>query len=403
MIYGPTPTGFRKKTYDEILSDLRTRARLPEYFGPDADLSPYGPLGIQIELSAKEISSAWDGLEGNYNDAYLDTAIGVALDRVVKIAGVTRDGKVRYTTTLQITGEDFTPVTAGFKVGTKSGIKYRTISDAVIDAGVAVVSAEAEEYGYSSAVLADQLTQILTPVVGVYSVTNTTDAVGGNPTEPDPELKNRTIEKASLNTKDVGALTEIRIMIEADAEVRTCRIVENTYSVPWNGMEPNSMTFVIDGGSDEHVAGLIYKYKQGGVALNGTITQIVYDETGEAHTIKFSRPADIPVWISYEIQTGAGWIAANIREIEKRTVEVIGGTDTYVISGITYNDDYSGLKAGDDVLPLSLYAVLSGLPGIVNATILMGRSSGDVTHASLPMGLDEKARVYTANISVATI
>ena len=106
MSYGSTAIGFVRPSYDDILSQLETQARLPEYFGPDADLSPYSPLGLLLQLIARSESSSWEGMEGNYYASFVDTATGVQLDRVVRLAGLTRKPVSYATVTLTFTGSN---------------------------------------------------------------------------------------------------------------------------------------------------------------------------------------------------------------------------------------------------------------------------------------------------------
>lgn len=403
MSYGSTAIGFVRPSYDDILSQLETQARLPEYFGPDADLSPYSPLGLLLQIIARSESSTWEGMEGNYYASFVDTAVGVMLDRAVRLAGLTRKPVSYATVTLTFSGSNGSTVPVGTLVRTAAGIEYETTVEGVVADGTATVPARAMQWGFASAVIAGQLTQLATIPPGILTVTNEAASSGGGPAETDEELRLRFIEKVTLNTKDVGALTEIRILIESEEFIRSCKIEENTLNVEVDGMAPNSMLFVVDGGTDEEVAALIFRYKPGGIYLNGDIAVYVTDDYGNSHPVRFIRPETLQIYVNVSIQTKAGWVADNVRLVKTAMVKVIGGTDTYTIGGETFVDEYSGLRAGEDVLSLGLYTELAAIPGIQNATIALGTDSGDITYPSVDVLPTQIARCITANVTVTIL
>lgn len=403
MSYGSTAIGFVRPSYDEILTQLETQARLPEYFGPSADLSPYSPLGLFLQLIAKSESSTWEGIEDNYYASFIDTAVGVQLDRAVRLAGLTRKPVSYATVTLTFTGSNGSIIPVNTLVRTATNINYETTIEGTIVNGIAIVSARAVQWGFASAVIANQLTQLATIPPGISTVTNETASSGGGPSETDEELRLRFIEKVTLNTKDVGALTEIRILLESEEFVRSCKIEENTLNVDNDGMAPNSMLFIVDGGTNEEVAALIFRYKPGGIYLNGDITVYVTDDYSNSYPVRFSRPETLHIYVNVTIQTKPGWITDNIRLIKTAMINVIGGTDTYTIGGEQFTDEYSGLRAGEDVLSLGLYTKLASIAGIQNATIALGTDSGDITHPSIDVLPTQIARCITANVSVVIL
>lgn len=83
-----TPTGFQRKTLQEIKLDLEDSFRAG--LGQNIDLSAPSPLGQIVGISAKAFADLWDGLQEIYTANDPSSATGTALDVLSAITGVTR-------------------------------------------------------------------------------------------------------------------------------------------------------------------------------------------------------------------------------------------------------------------------------------------------------------------------
>ncbi len=396
--YGATPSGFVRPTQAEL--DAAIDAIIRGSIGDDADTSPHSPFGVIKALRVDQEMRIWDAEEARYHAAYLDTADGVELDRLVTRLGVTRKPATAEQVDLVFTGSEGTVVPSNYSVKTKSGIEYRTTESGQIGPppGLNVtLTAAAVGTGLEYRVTAGSLTQIVQPLAGIITVSNPTGSVGGNPRETDVELRARAQETATVSAQDVGALQEFKVLLEADPDVRSVYIVENNRSTPSaEGMPANSLQFVVDGGTNAHVAGLIFKYATGGITLYGTLEEPVIDGYGNTHLIKFDRPTTVNVYIHIELQVDPlGWDAGQIDAMKGSIVEIIGG--------IHNSTEYIGLGTGTDVLTLKLFAAVSAYAGIVDASIALGTNPLDINYASIDILPAQIAYTQTSFISVVTL
>jgi uncharacterized phage protein gp47/JayE len=87
--YGVTPTGFVKKGYDAILTELVDRTRI--YFGGALDLAPTSVFYQFMQVIALENAKQWETLEDTYYSAFVTFATGASLDALAAQFGFTRN------------------------------------------------------------------------------------------------------------------------------------------------------------------------------------------------------------------------------------------------------------------------------------------------------------------------
>lgn len=83
-----TPTGFQRRTLQEIRLDLEQGLR--DLFGPEIDTRPEGRVGHWIGLAAKALSDGWEGTGEIITVLDPSQAEGVFLDLVCSLIGVYR-------------------------------------------------------------------------------------------------------------------------------------------------------------------------------------------------------------------------------------------------------------------------------------------------------------------------
>jgi uncharacterized phage protein gp47/JayE len=395
-MFGATPLGFIRKTEDQLISDLEQRAR--ELFGNDIDLSPLEPLGAFIRLQAFALSENWQAFENNYYASYLDTANGVDLDRLGQFAGIPRKQAQTEKVILLFTGSNSIVIPIGFLVQTPSGVLYRTIESKTIESGTASVQAESDLVGTVSRVTSNQLTEIVTPVVGIDSVTNPIASSGGALVESDGDYRARILASVGF-IKNSGAVDYIKIKLEEAEFIQSTYIAENNKPIEFNGMPANSLSFTILGGSDSEVAELIYQFKPAGVQTVGVITVAVPTGYGDTIDILFSRPSYLDIYVEVTIEPDSGWTIDNIPLIKTALVKYIGGIDTID----TESTEYKGLGIGEDVVAWKSYSNMRDIPGIKNLQILFGTSSGLINQTGISVPVNQIAKTVTANIEVVVV
>ena len=109
MTAGLTPTGFEKKTLDDIQTDVI--AVLEDKFGA-VNLRSSSVFTQIIGIFAAELALAWSALEGVHNSQYSDTATDSSLNGVCQNIGVIRLSATATTVLAYVTGRNQTIVNA---------------------------------------------------------------------------------------------------------------------------------------------------------------------------------------------------------------------------------------------------------------------------------------------------
>ncbi len=403
--WGVQPQGFVRPGYDEIVATLEDIARQPEHFGADADLTPYSPLGLLVQLAAYGFHSLWEANEDRYYNSFIDTASGVHLDRLCQLIGVYRKPPEYEHVTLLFTGDDFTVIPADFAVETKSGIQYRTDVSATIESGAATVLAKAVKLGVDQRVNSGQLTEIVNPQAGVLAVSNPAASEGGYAGEQDEELRSRAQEFVQVLANKSGAKSQLEVQILSVAGVQSVTVEENSRNVTWNGLLPNSIHCSVLGGEEADVAQAILYNKTAGTATNGSVSVAISDENGVEHTVYFDRPSIVAAYVKVGRTLIEGITDTTVVDnlIKEEIIKVIGGVHSYTIDGNPVSVEYTGLGAGEPLYELRLYKGISTIPELVEATISLGLVQGSENQSSLTVQPYEVLRCNTDYITIYTL
>lgn len=144
--------------------------------------------GLAIEL--ERMDSEYEKFRNLFD---LEKWKGDDLTRYVyQISGVIRHEAVKATGQVTVTGNGTLKTTDIFQ--TKSGIKFKPISDTIVQ-GSSLVNVVAETGGSSGNVEANTITQIPITIQGIQSVTNILGTSGGYESESDIQLISRCYQK----------------------------------------------------------------------------------------------------------------------------------------------------------------------------------------------------------------
>ena len=258
--------------------------------------------------------------------------------------------------------------------------------------GIHAIECEAETAG---TVIANSgtITEITTPVVGWNSVTNPLAATPGKEIDTDAELRTRREEQ--LRVTGSATLDAIRADVLIDPDVLQCSVFENTSNaVDANGLPPKSIEVVVFDGTPpvmtaDAIAQLIWNTKPAGIETFGFSSGTATDSLGNFHTVLFSRPTEIEIWIemfvSVDISSGYAGAAA----LEDALVDL----------------NLSDLSLGRDVIAAKLVEVAMLFDGVFDMTSppQLGFSAAPVGTANLSIGVREIARLDTSRITVTEI
>ena len=184
-------------TYDEILS------RMTQAYSGYAGFTPAAESDIMIRLRvlAAQIYQEQARAEFIRRQLFPATAAGEYLDRHAAERGITRKQAARAAGTVVFYPEQEShgsiTVPAGTQVCTGADMKrFTTDSDVVLSSSAASVQAAvtAAEPGADGNALVGAVSVIVTPVLGIGSVSNTSAFTGGADAESDDELRARVID-----------------------------------------------------------------------------------------------------------------------------------------------------------------------------------------------------------------
>lgn len=328
-------TGLHIPTYDDILADLV--AQMKNIYGQDIYLGNDSADYQLLSIFALKIYDCNLALQSVYNNTSPQSAIGTALDSLVKLNGISRKAASYSTCQVKLTGTAGTVINYGV-VKDSSGNKWDLPAVVTIMEADITVSATSQKIGAITATVGS-IVKIETPTAGWTAVTNEVAAVAGQPVETDSELRIRQSLSTSLpsNTLLAGTIAAIA----STANVSRYQVYENqTDSVDANGLPRHSITAVVEGGSDADIAQAIYDNRGIGCMTNGTTTVNITDAvTGNVTPIKFTRPTGVPIHNILDIHPLVGYTSA---------------IETLIIQAVT--DYQNSLQIGEDLTVSAVYA-----------------------------------------------
>ena len=381
-----TAEGISAPDYQTVLDTIT--GYFQQIYGSDAYLEPDSKDGQLVALVALAIHDANNTAISVYRSFSPATALGDALTSNVKINGITRRAATNSTVDLLLTGTVGTTITNG-SVRDTNGMVWNLPATVVIGSdGTVVATATCANSGAVAAV-AGSVNGINTPTRGWASVTNPLAATVGVAAETDAELRVRQSQSVAL-----ASLTPFDAVDGAIANVEGVtrhKLFENdTETTDANGLPEHSISAVVEGGDATEIANTIRSVKGQGVSTYGTTAVVVTDKYGNPYTIRFSRPVDVPVYVSITLKALTGY-TSDIGDEMKAAVA------SYINS----------LAIGDGVLLSRVYSPANlGVVSGGNARyydimeLLIGRSAESVAAANVTVVYDEAVSCSVENIEI---
>ncbi|WP_406945769.1 baseplate J/gp47 family protein [Halobacillus sp. SY10] len=382
--------GYRRKTYDEILDEMQSRAR--ELFGEKINLTKSSPVGLFIMLMAWFLSLVWKDNEDVYHSAHPNQATGVNLDRLLPYSGITRNLAQFAEGDVTLTGTAGYTVEQGFQVTTPSDVFFETTHDITLDdQGEGTARIRALEVGRIGNVSSGEINLVVNPDANIESVVNPSPTSKGREKETDLEVRQR----RDISIEGLGAATvpSIRARLLEMPDIRAATVIENYENEVVNGQPPHSIQAFVLGGDDQVIAETIFNTKAGGIRPYGETTRLVMDESGQAHTVGFTRAIEIPIYSRITISKSAAFPSDGADRIRRTIVQFIGGEDN---SGALY----SGLNMGEGVIYSKLIAKVFQVEGVEDLTLEMSKDDTTYVQSNIAIGPEEVAQTDVDYIEV---
>ncbi|EOY2184617.1 baseplate J/gp47 family protein, partial [Klebsiella pneumoniae] len=359
-----TAEGISAPDYQTVLDTIT--GYFQQIYGSDAYLEPDSKDGQLVALVALAIHDANNTAISVYRSFSPATALGDALTSNVKINGITRRAATNSTVDLLLTGTVGTTITNG-SVRDTNGVIWNLPATVVIGTdGTVIATATCSSTG-SVAAVAGSVNGINTPTRGWASVTNPLAATVGVAAETDAELRVRQSQSVAL-----ASLTPFDAVDGAIANVEGVtrhKLFENdTETTDANGLPPHSISAIVEGGDATEIANTIRSVKVQGVSTYGTTAVIVTDKYGNPYTIRFSRPVDVPIYVSITLKALTGYSSQVGDEIKAAVAAYINSLpigDSVLLSRV-YSPANLGVVSGGNA---RYYDIME---------LLIGRSSDDV-------------------------
>ncbi|WP_448956765.1 baseplate J/gp47 family protein [Klebsiella michiganensis] len=381
-----TAEGISAPDYQTVLDTIT--GYFQQIYGNDAYLEPDSKDGQMVALVALAIHDANNTAISVYRSFSPATALGDALTSNVKINGITRRAATNSTVDLLLTGTVGTTITNGSVRDTNSVIWNLPATVVIGTDGTVVATATCANSGAVAAV-AGSVNGINTPTRGWASVTNPLAATVGIAAETDSELRVRQSQSVAL-----ASLTPFDAVDGAIANVEGVtrhKLFENDQEVTdSNGLPPHSISAIIEGGDATEIANTIRSTKGQGVSTYGTTAVIVTDKYGNPYTIRFSRPVDVPIYVSITIQALTGYSSQVGDEMKAAVAAYINSLaigDSVLLSRV-YSPANLGVVSGGNA---RYYDIME---------LLIGRASDDVAAANVVLAYDESASCSVDNIAL---
>nr|WP_318381261.1 baseplate J/gp47 family protein [uncultured Enterobacter sp.] len=381
-----TAQGIGAPAYQTILDSLT--AYFQQIYGSDAYLAPDSKDGQMVALVALAIHDANNTAIAVYNAFSPTTAMSAALGRNVKINGIVRKIATHSTVDVTLTGTPGTTIVNG-SVRDANGVVWDLPATVTVSVnGSVTVTATCATTG-AIAALPATVTVINSPTQGWMAVTNPTAATVGQAAETDSALRIRQTQSVAL-----PALTPFDALDGAIASVTGVtrhKLYENdTGATDGNGLPAHSLSAIVEGGDVNDIAQVIRGKKGQGVSTFGRTSVVVTDSYGNPHSISFSRPTDIPVYVALTLNVFPGYTTLVGTQMKQAIADYI-----------------NALAIGDDVLLSRIYSPAN--LGVVSggdaryydiAQLTMGVSAGQLAPANINIAYDQSASCRVDNITI---
>ena len=313
-------SGLQVATRAELVAQLTSD--LQSIYGADINLASDSPDGQWMNIIVQLVLDMEDLLVQIYNGFDPDLAIGRVLDQRVAINGVQREGgtytmqniTVVITNACTLQGLDTFP-NAPFTVADSQGVQYYLENTIALVAGVySLVFRAAAPGAVQSAV--NDITVPVTIVPGVGSVNNPTtySSLGVNE-ESDADLRLRRQRSVSLATQ--GYLTGLLAALKNLSGMVNAYVYENvTDATDSNGIPAHSIWCVVSGtSSNADIADAIYRKRNAGCGLKGSVVQVITQVDGSPFAVKWDVVTNQDLYIAMQVTSLDGVNAPNVAAI----------------------------------------------------------------------------------------
>jgi uncharacterized phage protein gp47/JayE len=320
-----TSTGFQTETYNEIFQRFTQKAL--ELFGSDYVFDKsnfdYVMQGI-FTFFVQEMQEV--ALNVYFSQDYTQ-AQGINLNRIAKGKGIFRQAGSFTYQNIQITTDRAVNLQGldnlatdingtGFQVSDNNGNQFILLdSQNISGAGTYTFSFRAKKLGAISTTI-NSITNLDTIILGVVSCSNSTSQSSiGTEEENDAELRERIrLSYANPSSSSTDSLYSKLLNISG---VEAVKVYENqTSEIDANNIPAKSIWCIIEGGSNENIANVIYQGKTT-CGTKGNSNEIIISQSGQSIAINFDRPSSLNLYIKFNLKKAISTQTFNLTAIKQ--------------------------------------------------------------------------------------
>lgn len=394
--WGVQPNGFYTPTQEDLLAKIQQDQQT--YIDIAFDISPDSPEGQNSGIFSRQLALAWEAIAALNAAQSRDGAEGDLLTRAGTLVGTPRNGPSTTKVVCSVTLEAGTTLEAGVSLASlvnKPDVLFTpTETHTAVLSGTVSLVFEAVEPGPIPCP-AGQLTVISTPTTGWLGVGNPEVGVLGSvgDTLDDPAYRLRQVQDLARAGSSTAAALAVDLVYDAATGagvpgVLDAWVLENdTDYTDANGVPPHAIEPVLylDGTQvASQLARAIWEGKKAGTPTAGSSSASFTDDTGETRTVYYTEVVQRPVYLSYTLTTGTGYVGAP-------------AVKSYLVDYLT-----TRYGVGADVLYLVARAAPLVLTGVTDVpTMTLGFAPAPIGVANLSIGPREIATFAAGNITVA--
>ena len=294
--FGINDNGFKFPTFLDFLSIMNELGKMQ--FGEDFYIDNKTNLGQWFEMFCYTLEGQSKLFQTIYNNLSIYTMKGVMLDKYGSNFNVGRLTDTYAYATVEVTGVPFAIIMKGYKVKSKPGRFYTTVTNIELDStGSGLGQVIAEDSGVAGNIGISMITEKVTPNEQVYTITNITSASGGADIESDIDYRARLLQ-FFLGAEN-GSVNGIRRAMLSLPQVKDCKVFENNdmFDDPATGLKPGQIAVIINGLIDEVLAYKLFNTRSAGVCTTGNTEIEVVSDSGAYVTERFYSAKEKPLYI----------------------------------------------------------------------------------------------------------
>ena len=354
-------------------------------------------LGMITGLLSVILGEADETIQAVYDARLRGNAIGAQLDVLGIVVGVIRNEATASVATVTLTGATGTVIPAGKILeggGTNGDQRWTIDADVTLAGGTGTATVTAENTGRIVA-LAASIDKIVTPVVGLDSVSNAADAIPGLNLESDAAYRAR--QQSSLQISGGSSTDAIRANVAAIDDVKHVAVIENDRSIAvvtgGISLDPHSYAVIVNptlttAAQKKVVAEAIFKTAPAGIKSMGTdVVASVTAIDGASKIIRFDFSDNVTVNVGVTLTLDSGYVVADVN------TEIINLITDYIDGDATEDPPVVGLSIGENVRHLPILSLIAGVKGVLGAVLLLSGLTTDI-----PIGFDEIAVTGTVTV-----